>query len=72
MDMVTSLPAARISVCRTQHVGCVPSGRQRNYLYKTGRKGMFYLTTHSTHFIYGYIASGVQNRLTGVNYSKKK
>ena len=22
-----------------------------------GRKGMFYLTTHSTHFIYGYMAS---------------
>ena len=22
-----------------------------------GRKEMFYLTTHSTHFIYGYIAS---------------
>ena len=23
----------------------------------TGRKEMFYLTMHSTHFIYGYIAS---------------
>ena len=23
-----------------------------------GRKEMFYLTTHSTHFIYGYMASG--------------
>ena len=22
-----------------------------------GRKEMFYLTTHSTHFIYGYMAS---------------
>ena len=22
-----------------------------------GREGMFYLTTHSTHFIYGYMAS---------------
>ena len=25
----------------------------------TGRKEMFYLTTHSTHFIYGYMASGI-------------
>ena len=24
-----------------------------------GRKEMFYLTTHSTHFIYGYMASGI-------------
>ena len=25
--------------------------------FKEGRKEMFYLTTHSTHFIYGYMAS---------------
>ena len=25
----------------------------------TGRKEMFYLTMHSTHFIYGYMASGI-------------
>ena len=25
----------------------------------TGRKEMFYLTTHSTHFIYGYMASHI-------------
>ena len=25
----------------------------------TGRKEMFYLTTHSTHFIYGYMASDI-------------
>ena len=24
-----------------------------------GRKKMFYLTTHSTHFIYGYMASDI-------------
>ena len=24
-----------------------------------GRKEMFYLTTHPTHFIYGYMASGI-------------
>ena len=28
-------------------------------LTKTGRKEMFYLTTHSTHFIYGYMASDI-------------
>ena len=26
---------------------------------KIGRKEMFYLTTHSTHFIYGYMASDI-------------
>ena len=26
---------------------------------KQGRKDMFYLTTHSTHFIYGYMASNI-------------
>ena len=26
-------------------------------LLYTGKKEMFYLTTHSTHFIYGYMAS---------------
>ena len=26
---------------------------------KEGRKEMFYLTTHTTHFIYGYIASDI-------------
>ena len=26
---------------------------------KVGRKEMFYLTTHSTHFIYGYMASDI-------------
>ena len=32
-----------------------------NYLWpdKEGRKEMFYLTTHSTHFIYGYMASDI-------------
>ena len=28
-------------------------------LGEEGRKGMFYLTTHSTHFIYGYMASDI-------------
>ena len=28
-------------------------------LFSTGRKEMFYLMTHSTHFIYGYMASDI-------------
>ena len=28
-------------------------------LYSFRRKEMFYLTTHSTHFIYGYMASDI-------------
>ena len=32
----------------------------KNYMYSClGRKEMFYLTTHSTHFIYGYVASDI-------------
>ena len=27
--------------------------------YVEGRKEMFYLTTHSTHFIYGYMVSDI-------------
>ena len=27
--------------------------------HQEGRKEMFYLTTHSTHFIYGYMASDI-------------
>ena len=32
----------------------------------TGRKEMFYLTTHSTHFIYSYMASHIWYRTTQV------
>ena len=32
---------------------------QASYLFFIGRKEMFYLTTHSTHFIYGYMASDI-------------
>ena len=31
--------------------------RHHRVLYKLGEREMFYLTTHSIHFIYGYIAS---------------
>ena len=30
-----------------------------NYVGNEGRKEMFYLTTQSTHFIYGYMASHI-------------
>ena len=30
-----------------------------NWCNKEGRKEIFYLTTHSTHFIYGYMASDI-------------
>ena len=33
-----------------------------NRLITTGRKEMFYLTMHSTNFIYGYMASGIWER----------
>ena len=29
------------------------------HMVKEGRKEMFYLTMHSTHFIYGYMASDI-------------
>ena len=34
-----------------KHFNCI--------FYSEGRKEMFYLTTHSTHFIYGYMASDI-------------
>ena len=30
------------------------------YTTREGRKEMFYLTTHSTHFIYGYMESNIR------------
>ena len=35
-------------------------------LYENGRKEMFYLTTQSTHFIYGYMASDIWQRTTHI------
>ena len=35
------------------------------FLLEEGRKEMFYLTTHSTHFIYGYMASDIWLRTIG-------
>ena len=33
-----------------------------------GRKEIIYLTTHSTHFIYGYMASGIWYRTTQIAF----
>ena len=35
------------------------SGGMCTVQHSLGRKEMFYLTTHSTHFIYGYMASHI-------------
>ena len=36
-----------------------PTLANAKVIYMEGRKEIFYLTTHSTHFIYGYIASDI-------------
>ena len=33
--------------------------RNNQLLFAKGRREMFYLTTHSTHFIYDYMASDI-------------
>ena len=44
--------------CPEKHL--VPGNTVSTILvFLTGRKEMFYLTTHSTHFIYGYMASDI-------------
>ena len=46
-------PAKHLSIgCLKTRSGLEPVPRCE----PTGRKEMFYLTTHSTHFIYGYMA----------------
>ena len=43
---------------------CIPGSRFRaSDTSVEGRKEMFYLTTHSTHFIYGYMASDIWLRI---------
>ena len=36
-----------------------PGTKERNVLFRKEGKEMFYLRTHSTHFIYGYMASDI-------------
>ena len=57
----------RLSVCNSSVVkasGCC-LGSLRSILF-SGRKEIFYLTTHSTHFIYGYMASDIWYRTTQI------
>ena len=42
-----------------EHVMLVTAKIGHNVKLKEGRKEMLYLTTHSTHFIYGYMASDI-------------
>ena len=54
---------------RFQYVNEIPRTSEGHILFNDalntfehqieGRKEMFYLTTHSTHFIYGYMASDI-------------
>ena len=47
---------ARLSV---GGLGSCTSCNKHTAIVKEGKKEMFYLTTHSTHFIYGYMASDI-------------
>ena len=50
-----------LSISYYHHLNKIHSSREPSniiYVSDQGRKEMFYLTTHSTHFIYGYMASG--------------
>ena len=42
--------------CRMDPSWCTHWAIYFDYFEKEGRKEMFYLTTHSTHFLYGYMA----------------
>ena len=48
------LVPASVPVCGMMHIK-----EPLLLIIKKGRKEMFYLTTHLTHFIYGYMASGI-------------
>ena len=62
---VSDSRACHGSVNTITHSTCTPSSAanmsspQQWYSNAEGMKDMFYLTTHSTHFIYGYMASGI-------------
>ena len=40
-------------------IGCGALASKKNSQMNKIKKEMFYLTTHSTHFIYGYMASDI-------------
>ena len=55
-DVLTISPQGPVAVARLILL-YLPCGQNEG----KKRKEMFYLTTHSTHSIYGYMASGIQN-----------
>ena len=44
---------------RHKHTNADVKVKKRNQIKVEGRKEMFYLMTHSTHFIYAYMASNI-------------
>ena len=59
-------PTNKLSHRGVGHIPMVTGEKQQMLILKkidlivvNGRKEMFYLTTHSTHFIYGYMASDI-------------
>ena len=61
-------PEMKLADCASSDRGVVFRGKNPPLLHfppfscwVEGRKEMFYLTTHSTHFIYGYMASDMVN-----------
>ena len=47
-----------VKINTTMAINC-PNPNKLSGCRNEGRKDMFYLTTHSTHFIYGYMASDI-------------
>ena len=66
MEMYISITILYIYVYIYIHIlHCLPAITHSNISIQ-GRKEMFYLTTHSTHFIYGYMASDIWLRTTQI------
>ena len=52
-------PSHLLCTMKSQTGGQWEGGSRCEWGIERGRKEMFYLTTHSTHFIYGYMASDI-------------
>ena len=59
LDLAVHGPGAAGRTSTTASVAGGPSLGEALLPWKEGRKEMFYLTTHSTHFIYGYMTSDI-------------
>ena len=57
------------SIVLDLRIGLINSWRHSS---GTGRKEMFYLTTHSTHFIYGYVASDIWQSTTQIGRKESR